>query len=75
MEKIFNALASGTRSFSFVPSMYAADFDNEPLLNSGVSDFKVRQPVDFIKAAWDNAGKHLLFAMGEVEKEYGESDN
>ena len=69
MEKFFNVLASGTRSFSFVPSMRTTDFNNEPLLNSGVSNFKIRQPADFIKSAWDNAGKHLRFAMGEVEKE------
>jgi hypothetical protein len=70
MEKFLNVIASGTRSFSFVPSMRVTDFDNEPLLNSGTSDFEPRQPIDFIRAAWDNVGKHLLFAMNEVEKEY-----
>jgi len=75
MEKFLNVIAAGTRSFSFVPSMRVTDFDNEPLLNSGVSDFKPRQPVDFIRAAWDNVGKHLLLAMSEVEKEYDKSIN
>jgi len=69
MNGFFNLLATGARSFSFIPSMRVTDFDNEPLLNSGTSDFKPRQPIDFIRTAWDNVGKHLLFAMGEVEKQ------
>jgi hypothetical protein len=71
MEKFLNVLASGARSFSFVPSMCASDFDDEPLINSGTSNFEPRKPVDFVRDAWDNAGKHLLSAMNEIEKEYG----
>ncbi|GHV16177.1 hypothetical protein AGMMS49938_15920 [Fibrobacterales bacterium] len=74
MESFLKSIAYGARSFTFIPTMHSVD-DKEPLLNSGVSNFKVRQPIDFIKSAWDNTGKHLQNAMNEVEKNYGKSAN